>query len=268
LGLKVREQLVVIPSMPVRPNKLKRALREGKAVFGSAARLPEPGLVEALGYAGFDYVVIDAEHGSIGWEALERMVLAAYAADTTPIVRVTKNEPELVMRSLDLGAQGILVPHICTESDARRLRDGAIYPPAGRRGVGLGRGALWGAVTGDEYFRTIESEIVLMAMIEDVEAIENIEAIAAAGLDILFVGTHDLAASMGLLGQIAHPRVLAAADRVVAAAQRHGTVAGFPVRSSDEAADAIKRGYRSIGYGSAEGYVFQYGRAFLNAVRG
>jgi 4-hydroxy-2-oxoheptanedioate aldolase len=253
--------------MPIRANRLKRILNEGKVAFGSAARLPEPGLVEALGYAGFDYVVIDAEHGSIGWEALERMVLAAYAADTTPIVRVTKNEPELVMRSLDLGAQGILVPHICNEADARRFRDGAIYPPDGRRGVGLGRGALWGAVSSEEYFRTIQSEIVLMAMIEDVEAIENIEAIAAAGLDILFVGTHDLAASMGLLGQINHPRVLAASDRVAAAARRHGTVAGFPVRSSDEAADAVKRGFRSIGYGSAEGYVFQFGRAFLNATR-
>ncbi|MBI3465323.1 MAG: siderophore biosynthesis protein SbnG, partial [Planctomycetes bacterium] len=99
--------------MPVRTNKLKRALREGKTVFGSSVRLPEPGLVEALGYGGFDYVLIDGEHGSMGWAEMERMILAAYAADTTPIVRVLKNEPELVMRALDLGAQGILVPHVC-----------------------------------------------------------------------------------------------------------------------------------------------------------
>src|SRR5437867_8219637 len=132
--------------MPVRTNKLKRALREGKTVFGSSVRLPEPGLVEALGYAGFDYVLIDGEHGSMGWADMERMILAAFAADTTPIVRVLKNEPELVMRALDIGAMGILAPHVCTKADACQLKDGALYPPDGHRGVGVGRGAMWGAI--------------------------------------------------------------------------------------------------------------------------
>src|SRR5213593_4355677 len=78
-------------SMPVRTNRLKRALASGKTVFGSSVRLPEPGLVEALGYAGFDYVLIDGEHGAIGWADMERMILAAFAASTTPLVRVLKN---------------------------------------------------------------------------------------------------------------------------------------------------------------------------------
>jgi 4-hydroxy-2-oxoheptanedioate aldolase len=230
-------------------------------------RLPEPGLVEALGYAGFDYVLIDGEHGAIGLAEMERMILAAYAAATTPIVRVLKNEPELVMQALDLGAMGVLVPHVCTEADARRFREGALYAPDGRRGVGVGRGACWGAVSMAEYFQTINSEIVLMAMIEDAEAIENIEAIAAVGLDILFVGTHDLAASYGLLGQVAHPRVLAAGDRVVAAGKRWNRAIGFPARNPADAGEALRRGYRAIGYGSAEGYVVQHGRAFLDQAR-
>ncbi len=253
--------------MPIRQNKLKRLLSEGNTVFGSSVRLPEPGLVEALGYAGFDYVLIDGEHGSMDWADMERMILAAHAADTTPIVRVVKNEPELVMRALDIGAMGILVPHVCTEIDARRLMDGAMYPPAGRRGVGIGRVGQWGAIPMDEYFRSINSEIVLMAMIEDAEAIENIESIAAVGLDILWVGTHDLAASYGLLGQTTHARVLAAGDRVVAACKPHHIAVGFPARSPDDARDALRRGYRAIGYGSAETYVVQHGRAFLDSVR-
>ena len=77
--------------MPIRQNKLKRLLSAGQTVFGSSVRLPEPGLVEALGYAGFDYVLIDGEHGSMGWADMERMILAAYAADTIPMVRVVKN---------------------------------------------------------------------------------------------------------------------------------------------------------------------------------
>jgi 4-hydroxy-2-oxoheptanedioate aldolase len=254
--------------MPIRQNKLKRFLSEGKTVFGSSVRLPEPGLVEALGYAGFDYVLIDGEHGSMGWAAMERMILAAYAADTTPIVRVVKNEPELIMRALDIGAMGILVPHVCTEADARLLKYTALYPPDGRRGVGVGRGGRWGAIPMDEYFRTSNAEVVLMAMIEDAEAIENIEAIAAVGLDILWVGTHDLAASYSLLGQITHPRVLAAGDRVVAAGKRANTAVGFPARNPDDAREALRRGYRAIGHGSAETYVLEHGRAFLDAVRG
>ena len=254
--------------MAIRKNKLKQLLSDGKTVFGSSVRLPEPGLVEALGFAGFDYVLIDGEHGSMGWADMERMILAAHAAATTPVVRVVKNEPELVMRALDIGAMGILVPHVCTEADARRLTDGALYSPDGRRGVGIGRVGQWGAIPMDEYFRTINAEIVLMAMIEDAEAIENIDAIASVGLDILWVGTHDLSASYGLLGQTTHARVLAAGDRVVAIAKRHNIAVGFPARSPDDARDALRRGYRAIGYGSAETHVVQHGRAFLDAVRG
>jgi 4-hydroxy-2-oxoheptanedioate aldolase len=254
--------------MPVRRNKLKAALREGKTVFGSAVRLPEPGLVEVLGYAGFDYVLIDGEHGSMGWAELERMILAAYASDTTPVVRVLKNEPELVMRALDLGAQGVLVPHVCTAADAQRFKDGALYPPEGHRGVGVGRAGMWGGLTLEEYFRTMNDQLVLMAMIEDAVAIENIEEIAAARLDILTVGTHDLAASYGLPGQVTHARVRAAADRVVAAGNRRGVAVGIPARDSEDARDAMRRGFRSIGFGSAETYVYHYGRAYLDEVRG
>jgi 2-keto-3-deoxy-L-rhamnonate aldolase RhmA len=120
----------------------------------------------------------------------------------------------------------------------------------------------------EEYFRTANDELVLMAMIEDAEAIENIEAIAAVKLDILFVGTHDLAASYGLLGQVSHPRVLAAGDRVVAAGRRWNVAIGFPARNADDAKDALNRGYLAIGYGSAENYVVQHGRHFLESVRG
>ena len=261
--------LIVLDSaMPVRINKLKRSLQEGKTVFGSSVRLPEPGLVEVLGHAGFDYVLIDGEHGSMGWAEMERMILAAYAVDTTPIVRVLKNEPELVMRALDLGAQGILVPHVRTTADAQQFKDGALYPPDGRRGVGVGRGAMWGTISFDEYFRTINAEVVLMAMIEDAEAIENIDEIAAVGLDVLIVGTHDLAASYGVLGQVSHPRVVAAGERVIAAAKRCHVAAGYPARNIDDAAEAMRWGYRSIGYGSAESFVFQRGREYLQAVAG
>ncbi len=262
--------------MPVRPNQVKRILRGGGTVFGSSVRLSEPGLVECLGYAGFDFVIIDGEHGSWSWSDLERMVLAGMATEAVPMTRVLKNEPELVMRALDLGAMGVMIPHLRTVDDARRFIAGGYYAPLGERGIGPGRGTKWGTVPADEYFRTINDEVVLLAMLEDPEAVENIDAIAAAcvptatsgGIDVLWVGTGDLAQSYGVTGQLTHPKVMEASAKVLAACERHGLACGFPCRSFDDAAWAMAAGYRAIGYLGAEAYVVNTGRDFLKFVKG
>lgn len=116
------------------------------------------------------------------------------------------------MRSLDLGAQGILIPHCCTAEDARRFKQGSLYAPQGTRGVGPGRSKQWGVVGNEEYYQTINDQVLLLAMIEDPEAIDNIEAIAQEGLDVLWVGTGDLAASYGVPGQLTHPKVVEASQ--------------------------------------------------------
>lgn len=117
--------------MPVRPNRMKQKLREGLPVFGGLIRTPAPTLVEVLGYAGYDYVVLDAEHGAHSFEALDTLILTAYASDITPVVRVNGNTPSLIMRVLDIGAQGVLVPYIKTADDTRRAVAAALYPPMG-----------------------------------------------------------------------------------------------------------------------------------------
>src|SRR6185436_6821009 len=184
--------------MPVRANNAKQILQAGGTIYSSSLRLPEPGLCELLGYAGFDFVLIDGEHGATDGATIDRLVQGCFAGDTVPVVRVLRNdEPESIMRALDLGAQGVLIPHCRTEEDALRLKQSALYPPHGKRGFGPGRGAKWGLVTTTEYFQTIDETILLVALIEDVEGVENIEEIAEVGLDILWVGTGDLAADMG-----------------------------------------------------------------------
>lgn len=254
--------------MGVRLNRVKQILKQGGTVYGSAVRLPEPGLVEILGYAGFDFVLIDGEHGSMDWTEMERMILAGLATEAAPFVRVVKNEPERVMRTLDIGAMGVLIPHCRTAEDASRFVDGALYPPRGQRGIGPGRGTKWGSVPSEEYFRTIDDQIVLLALVEDPEGVENIEAIVEVpGLDIAWVGTGDLAAAYGVPGQTSHPKVVAAADRILAAGKRKGVAVGFPARSVDDARAAAAKGYRAIGYGGAESYVMQFARQYLDAVR-
>jgi 4-hydroxy-2-oxoheptanedioate aldolase len=248
----------------VRPNRAKQILSAGGTVFSSSVRLPEPGLCELLGYGGFDFVLLDGEHGAADATTIDRLVQGCFAGGTVPIVRVLRNDdPEAVMHALDLGAQGILLPHCRSAADARRLRDAALYPPLGTRGFGPGRGALWGRVPLDNYFSAINETILLLVLIEDPEGVEAIDEIAPCGIDVLWVGTGDLAMAYGVPGQRQHARVLQSASRILEACKRHNVVAGFPVGSVEEAKWAREQGYRAIGFGGAEQYLMQASRQFL-----
>jgi 2-keto-3-deoxy-L-rhamnonate aldolase RhmA len=250
--------------MQVRPNPAKKILEEGGVLFTSSVRLPEPGLCELLGYAGFDFVLLDGEHGAVDATSIDRLVQGCFAGNTVPIVRVLRNDdPEAVMHALDLGAQGILLPHCRSAADAQRLRAASLYPPLGNRGFGPGRGALWGRVPLDNYFPASNDNVLLLALIEDPEGVDAVDEIATCGIDVLWVGSGDLAMAYGVPGQRQHPRVLAAAERILAACRHHGIAAGFPVGSVDEAKWAREQGYRAIGFSGAEQYVMQASRQFL-----
>jgi len=255
--------------MNIRSNRMKKKLKAGELVFSASVRLPEPGLVEVMGYAGIDYVLIDAEHGSIGWTEMERMILAAYAADTTPVVRVHENNEAMIMRALDVGAMGILVPHCRNAAEAQQIVNGALYPPQGKRGVGPSRGIKFGAVLASDYYAGINDEIVVCVMIEDAEAVDNIDGIVEIeGIDVLNVGTSDLAASLGVPGQPLHAKVAEASETVLAAATRKGIAVGYPTRSIDDGLQAIKRGFRVISCGNAAPLLLQAVQQYLAALRG
>lgn len=252
--------------MPVRPNRCKAELQSGGVLFSSSVRLPEPGLCEVLGCAGFDFVLLDGEHGAVGPAEIDRMVQGCFAGNTVPILRVLRNDdPAAVMHALDLGVQGIMIPHCRSVEDAEALRRAALFPPAGNRGFGPGRAASWGRVPAPEFFATANQEVLLLALVEDPEGIERIDEIAAAGLDVLWIGTGDLALAYGVPGQPDHPRVLEAAERLAAACVKQGIAAGFPARKLADIQWARERGFRVIGYGCAEQYVIQTGRQFLEA---
>lgn len=253
--------------MPVRPNAAKQSLQSGGTIFTSSVRLPDPGLCELLGYAGFDFVLLDGEHGATSPETLDRQVQGCFAGGTVPVYRTLHNDdPEEIMRALDVGVQGILIPHCRTADDARRLQQAAFYPPQGKRGIGPGRGSLWGRVPFAEYYQSIQNQILLLALIEDVEGVENIDAIAEVGLDVLWVGTGDLSADLGVPGQLTHPDVVEASSRVLAACQKHNIACGYPARDLDSARQARDQGYRAIGYGGAEQYIMQTSRKYLEGL--
>jgi 2-keto-3-deoxy-L-rhamnonate aldolase RhmA len=253
--------------MPVRINRMKQKLREGQPVFGGLLRTPEPSLVEVLGYAGYDYVVLDAEHGAHSFEALDTLILSAYASNVTPVVRINDNAPGLIMRVLDLGAQGVLVPHIRNADDARRAVSAALYPPDGSRGIGPNRGSQFGAIPNDEYFKSINQEVAVMLMMEEAGAVEAIDAITdVKGITALSIGLSDLSGSLGVPGQANHPSVQAAVDTLMGMAARKGIPVSLSVRGIEEVRDALKRGARLASIGTLETVLYQALKGWLRHV--
>jgi 4-hydroxy-2-oxoheptanedioate aldolase len=197
----------------MRHNLAKAKLAAGKPVTVVAPGYASAGLVELLGRMGFDAVFIDCEHGATGWEDVENMVRAAELVDVTPIVRVQSNDPSTITRTLDRGAGGVQVPHINTREDAEAAVRAAKFAPIGHRGYAGGRTAL--GVTGN-FTTHANDETMVVAMLEEVEALKNLDAILQVEhVDAFFFAPGDLSQSMGYPGQPNHPEVQAAVEDAV-----------------------------------------------------
>ena len=213
----------------MRENTLKQKLEAGKAVFGVMITFPSPPVVEMLGYLGFDWVLLDNEHGSITVDNVEETVRAAELTGIAPIVRPVANRPEIIAPFLDRGAWGLQVPHVNTAAEARAAVDAAKYYPEGHRGIfGRGRPADYG-LSGStaEYVRQANRNTLVCLMLEEVEAIDNLEELVTVdGVDVFFIGSGDLSQSMGYPGQQGHPEVLALMENGVKIIRGAGRVAG------------------------------------------
>jgi 4-hydroxy-2-oxoheptanedioate aldolase len=182
----------------LRLNRLARSLRRGQSAVGPNLQIPSPDLVEMIGLAGFDFVLLDGEHGA-AFTNLPALLTAADAAGITPIVRVPSHERGVLLPPLELGAGGLQVPFVNTAEQARALVREAKYAPLGDRGVSvITRAARFGFSDRKQYLRTANRETLLIAQLETREAAENAEAIASVpGLDLIFIGPADLAQSYG-----------------------------------------------------------------------
>jgi 4-hydroxy-2-oxoheptanedioate aldolase len=209
----------------VRDNTAKRKLAAGQAVSVINPTYSSPGLVELLGRMGFDVIFLDCEHGPAGWDAVEDMVRAAELVGATPIVRVQANDPSTITRALDRGAGGVQVPHVNTRAGAEAAVRHAKFAPIGHRGFAGGRSAFGEKMA--DYTRRANEETMVVVMLEEVEALANLDdVLKVEHVDVFFVAPGDLAQSMGLPGQMDHPKVQAAIDDAVARIVAAGRVAG------------------------------------------
>ena len=194
--------------------------------------------------SGFDFLWVEMEHSPLTLETLRDIVLATRAHPAVPFARVPSGETWLAKRVLDAGVHGVIVPFTSTPTLARQVAEACRYPPVGRRGSGA---ALATSTWPDAalYYDSADANVVVVAMIEEACAVEEVDAIAATeGVDVLFVGTSDLAFSLGHRGRTDHPDVRAALDRVLGAAARHGKIVGRPAATPDDVARYVHEGFR------------------------
>ncbi|MFL0410964.1 HpcH/HpaI aldolase/citrate lyase family protein [Microbacterium paludicola] len=206
-----------------------------RPLFGGWVCSGSPVMAEIMAGSGLDWLLIDMEHGPVGLGEVQGMLQAAAAYPVTTVVRVPANDAVWIKQVLDLGAQTIMVPMVSTAAEAEAAVAHASYPPRGHRGVGnaLARSGRWNRIDG--YLAKAAEHTSVIVQIETAEGIENAQAIGAVdGVDGVFVGPSDLAASMGLIGQQTHPDVVAAVRRAFAGAQAAGTPVG--VNAFDPAA--------------------------------
>src|SRR5215831_13550249 len=213
----------------MRENTLKQRLCAGKAAFGVMCTFPSPPVVEMLGHLGFDWILLDNEHGSITVDNAEACIVAAELSGMAPIVRPVGNKPEIIAPFLDRGAWGVQVPHVNTADEARDAVDAVKYSPEGHRGIfSGGRPAGYGfrGATAD-YAKEANRQTLVCVMLEEVTAIENLpELVTVPGVDVYFIGSGDLSQSMGYTGQQAHPEVQQVMERGVKIITEAGRIAG------------------------------------------
>jgi len=227
----------------MRPNKIKQMWRENRCVTMGWLSVSNGFTAEVMARQGFDALVVDMQHGLTDMANLWPMLQAISQTDTVPVVRVAWNDPATIMKALDFGAYGILVPLINTAEDAARAVAACRYPPVGMRSSGPVRAVHYG---GSDYLAKANDEIVVMGMVETKEGLANLDAICATpGLDAVYIGPSDLAFAIGQNPRPDNPDPvhIATCDRIRDAAHKHGIKACMHCASAAFAAGAVKRGF-------------------------
>ncbi len=232
---------------------LKKRLKERELVIGTfISEVRNPNVAYMLAQCGYDYFIIDNEHGSYSAETVSNMIAAARGSGLSVIVRIPEIRRETILKPLDSGAAGLLVPQVNTADQAREVIVHAKYPPVGDRGVGLRRAhSRYGRVDAAEYLKQANEETFIAVQAENPTAIENLEEIAAVpGVDCVFVGPSDLSVGLGIPGQVTHPREVEAIDRVIEVCNKHNIITGILMFDADLLKSWVKKGMRFVAYSS------------------
>lgn len=254
--------------MDMPTNDFKAALAQRRRVFGTWLMMDNPVTAEALSYAGFDFLVVDMEHSATDVRQARAQLQAIQGGGAAAVVRLPASEPVVVKKVLDLGAQTLMFPMIQSAEEARRAVSSTRYAPEGIRGMAaMHRASRYTTVDG--YLEKAASELCVTVQIETAEAVANAAAIAAVpAVDGLFVGPGDLSASLGLIGQVSHAKVVENVERVLEAAHKAGKPAGILAANEDLGEKYAKMGFDFVAVASDMAFLMRSARAALGRMRG
>ena len=221
-------------------NRFKQALSTGRAQIGLWTSLADPYAIEIVAGAGFDWLLIDAEHGPNDVRSVLRQLQTVAAYPTEPVVRLPVGDPVLIKQYLDTGAHSLLIPMVETGEQAQGLVAATRYAPHGIRGVASARASRWGGI--GDYFSCANELVCLLLQVETRKGLENLDEILVDGVDGVFIGPSDLAASLGYLGKPGHPEVVSTIESAIARLKDSGKAAG--ILTAD---NALARRYIELG---------------------
>jgi 4-hydroxy-2-oxoheptanedioate aldolase len=246
-------------------NRLKRKVKEGQLVFGLFCSIPSPVLVEMIGCAGYDFVIMDTEHVLINPETLENMIRAAEAAGITPLVRVSEINPKEILRALDGGAQGIVAPSVESKEQAELLVRACRYAPIGTRGLNGGRPGAFGKHSLISYIKRANEEIMVIPMIETRLGVERAtDILSVEGIDMVLEGAADLSQSYGIPWQLKSPLVTQGVKQIHAASQSCGVPFCAIPRALEDLDEWQRKGVATFVLGDERGISFRALSAHLN----
>jgi 2-keto-3-deoxy-L-rhamnonate aldolase RhmA len=231
-------------------NPVRRALAEGGVALGTmVGEFATPGVARLAASAGADFVLFDLEHSGYGIERMRHVLAAARGVEIVPLLRVPDSAYDLVARALDIGATGVMVPHVESGEEARGIASAARYPPLGTRGFGMFFRDDWSPDGVPATIEHVNSQVLTLVQIETAAGLEAVDEIAAVdGIDVLWIGHFDLTVSLGVPGDFAGDAYRDAVDRVLEAASGHGKPVGMLCGSVDEGRGLLARGFRLLAY--------------------
>ncbi len=229
--------------------KIRSKLKSGYCSIGSWIQIPDPSVAEIMGNAGYEWIAVDLEHGSIDISQLPNLFRSLELGGTLPLARIAQGSSKDCKQALDAGAAGVIIPMIESAEQLIEIRNSSCWPPAGNRGVGFSRANGFG-----KYFFSYHEEAqspLLIAMIENYKAIENLENILKVkGLDAIFIGPYDLSASMGIVGEFENKDFIDTMEQILKLSCKYNIPCGTHIVNPDLLIlkDQIKKGYQFIAY--------------------
>ena len=252
--------------MFIQPNKTKAKLRQGLPVYGVISTSDDPQLAELFGLSGFDYYMLDAEHGLIDPAQAVNVIRACERTNITPLVRIGPKDPKLALQYLDAGMMGVMTPGLESIEEVQTLVDAVKYQPLGKRGMGISRASAYTAYSGTsapEYIQFANDNTMVIIQFEDEKLLPQFPALCAIdGVDACIIGPRDLSLNMGFPDGPNHPEVQAVIDKAIAIMKNAGISAGITAGTRVDAARQVARGANII-LAASQSLIFSASKEFL-----